>query len=87
MSVQPGQVSERETVATWGLRGCEGGPVAMSVFPWGLALVQCSSCPSLGSATEAQGAGAQLQGSGSQAALGTALSLPGVSVDLVNTGC
>lgn len=30
--------------------------------------------PWLGSATEAQGAGAQLQGSGSQAALGMALS-------------
>ena len=46
----------------------------MSVFPWGLALVQYSSRPSLGSVMEAQGAGAQLQGSGSQAALRTALS-------------
>lgn len=48
VSVQPEQVSERETVATWGLRGGrEGGAVARRVSPRGLALVQCSSRCSL----------------------------------------
>lgn len=61
VSVQPEQVSERETVATWGLRGGrEVSAVARRVSPRGLALVQCSLRCSLLCA-RAQGAGAQLQ--------------------------